>query len=26
MDSDPPIWEPNMPAHFFVNACPTFHL
>ena len=26
MDSDPPIWEPNMPAHFFVNACPAFHL
>ena len=26
MDSDPPIWEPNMPAHFFVSACPTFHL
>lgn len=26
MDSDPPIWEPDMPAHFFVNACPTFHL
>lgn len=26
MDSDPPIWEPDMPAHFFVNACPAFHL
>ncbi len=26
MDSDPPIWEPNMPAHFFVNACSAFHL
>ncbi len=26
MDSDPPIWEPDMPAHFFVNAGPAFHL
>ncbi len=26
MDSDPPIWEPDMPAHFFVNAGPALHL